>query len=113
MQGKSSGKLGAPKEMIDEVSIIGHHHHPEEKEALNFQILYEADWIVNRRRGTVEGAGEGSVDHRNDLKSRPGVRKALFGLIELKMHGHRQRTSSSDIIFLLTLRLNSSKYKLY
>jgi hypothetical protein len=27
--------------------MIGHHHHPREEETLNFQILYEADWLVN------------------------------------------------------------------
>ena len=27
--------------------IIGHHPHPGERETLNFQILYEADWLVN------------------------------------------------------------------
>ncbi len=41
-------KLAVQKEMVDEIcDIIGHHHHPREKETLNFQILYEADWIVN------------------------------------------------------------------
>jgi HD superfamily phosphodiesterase len=41
-------KLGVQKEMVDEIcDIIGHHHHPREKETLNFQVLYEADWIVN------------------------------------------------------------------
>lgn len=41
-------KLNVPKEAVDEVcDIIGHHHHPREKETLNFQILYEADWLVN------------------------------------------------------------------
>ena len=41
-------KLGVRKEMVEEIcDIIGHHHHPREKETLNFQILYEADWIVN------------------------------------------------------------------
>jgi hypothetical protein len=34
--------------MIDEIcDIIGHHHTPREEETLNFQILYEADWLVN------------------------------------------------------------------
>jgi hypothetical protein len=27
--------------------MIGHHHHPRKQETLNFQILYEADWLVN------------------------------------------------------------------
>ncbi len=41
-------RLGLRGEMIEEVcDIIGHHHHPREEETLNFQILYEADWLVN------------------------------------------------------------------
>jgi HD superfamily phosphodiesterase len=41
-------KLDVHKEMVDEIcDIIGHHHHPREEETLNFQILYEADWLVN------------------------------------------------------------------
>ncbi len=41
-------RLGVQKGMIDEIcDIIGHHHSPREEESLNFQILYEADWLVN------------------------------------------------------------------
>lgn len=41
-------RLDVRKEMIDEIcDIIGHHHSPREEETLNFQILYEADWLVN------------------------------------------------------------------
>ena len=41
-------KLGAREEIVDEVcDIIAHHHHPREKETLNFKILYDADFIVN------------------------------------------------------------------
>jgi HD superfamily phosphodiesterase len=41
-------RLGIRKEMIDEIcDIIGHHHSPREEETLNFQVLYEADWLVN------------------------------------------------------------------
>ena len=41
-------RLDVQKEMVDEVcDIIGHHHHPREEETLNFQIVYEADWLVN------------------------------------------------------------------
>ena len=45
-------KLGARQEIIDEVSdIIGHHHHPRDKETLNFRIFYDADLIVNLEEG--------------------------------------------------------------
>lgn len=41
-------KLGTRKEIVDEVcDIIAHHHHPRDKETLNFKILYDADVIVN------------------------------------------------------------------
>jgi hypothetical protein len=34
--------------MIEEIcDLIGHHHSPRDEETLNFQILYEADWLVN------------------------------------------------------------------
>ena len=41
-------KLNVEKEMTDEIcDIVGHHHSPRDEEILNFQILYEADWLVN------------------------------------------------------------------
>ncbi|MGE5238730.1 MAG: HD domain-containing protein [Chloroflexota bacterium] len=41
-------RLRAREELIEEVcDIIGHHHHPKEKETLNFKVLYDADLIVN------------------------------------------------------------------
>ncbi len=41
-------KLNVPRGIVAEIcDIIAHHHHPRSKETLNFQILYEADWLVN------------------------------------------------------------------
>lgn len=41
-------RAGLKDDMINEIcDIIGHHHHPREEETLNFQILFEADWLVN------------------------------------------------------------------
>lgn len=41
-------KLNVQKEIIEEAcDMIGHHHHPKDEETLNFQILHEADWLVN------------------------------------------------------------------
>jgi len=41
-------KLNVQKPIVDEIcDIISHHHHPREKESLHFQILYEADCLVN------------------------------------------------------------------
>ena len=55
-------RLGVQKEMIDEIcDIIGHHHNPREEETLNFQILYEADWLVNLEE-------EGNLKDRKELE---------------------------------------------
>ena len=41
-------KLGAKKELIDEVcDIVGHHHHPQPEETANFKAVYDADLIAN------------------------------------------------------------------
>lgn len=41
-------KLNVARPIIEEIcDIIAHHHHPRQKETLNFQIVYEADWLVN------------------------------------------------------------------
>jgi len=41
-------KLGANKELTDEVcDIVGHHHSPGEDESVNFKVLYDADLIAN------------------------------------------------------------------
>jgi len=55
-------RLGVQKEMINEIcDIIGHHHNPREEETLNFQILYEADWLVNLEE-------EGNLKDRKELE---------------------------------------------
>lgn len=60
-------KLNIQKEIYDEIcDIIGHHHHPREKETLHFQILYEADWLVHlEKEGFPQEAGksEEMMDH--------------------------------------------------
>lgn len=41
-------RLNVPKQAIDEIcDIVGHHHSPRGEETINFQILYEADGLVN------------------------------------------------------------------
>ena len=41
-------KLGAKDALISEVvDIVGHHHHPRDRETTNFKVLYDADLIVN------------------------------------------------------------------
>ena len=47
-------KLNVQEALIDEIcDIIGHHHHPRAEETLNFQILYEADGLVNLKENGV------------------------------------------------------------
>jgi HD superfamily phosphodiesterase len=56
-------KLSVQKEIIEEIcGIIAHHHSPKEEETLNFQILYEADWLVNIEE-------EGLLKDREKLQS--------------------------------------------
>jgi HD superfamily phosphodiesterase len=41
-------RMNIQKEIVDEIcDMIGHHHSPRGEETLNFQVLYEADWLVN------------------------------------------------------------------
>ena len=49
-------KLGATSALIEEVcEIIAHHHHPGVVQTKNFQILYEADYRVNREEASLKG----------------------------------------------------------
>ena len=42
------GRLNVQRGIVEEIcDMIGHHHHPREKETLHFQILFEADWLSN------------------------------------------------------------------
>ncbi len=41
-------RLGFPQSQMEEIcDIIAHHHSPGKVKTLNFQVLYEADWLVN------------------------------------------------------------------
>lgn len=41
-------KLSAKQELIDAVSdIVGHHHHPNPDDSIEFKVLYDADLIAN------------------------------------------------------------------
>ncbi len=56
-------RLGAKKELIDEVcDIIEHHHHPRDKESRNFMVLYDADLIANlEEEGKKRGIDEDKI----------------------------------------------------
>ncbi|MBW2741565.1 MAG: hypothetical protein JRE64_22595 [Deltaproteobacteria bacterium] len=48
-------ELGAKKELIDEVcDITGRHHHPGPDSSLNFNIVHDADLIVNLEKKQKE-----------------------------------------------------------
>ena len=56
-------RLGATDGLIDEVcDIIGHHHAPRKEETINFQVLYDADLIVN-----LEESQKGSPKSQEQL----------------------------------------------
>jgi HD superfamily phosphodiesterase len=41
-------RIGFGREEIDEIcTIIAHHHSPGKVNTLNFEVLYDADWLVN------------------------------------------------------------------
>jgi HD superfamily phosphodiesterase len=47
-------KLNVQRTIVNEVcDIIGHHHQPRKTETLNFQILYEAYWLVKMEENGV------------------------------------------------------------
>jgi putative nucleotidyltransferase with HDIG domain len=59
-------RLGARQELIDEVcDIIDHHHHPRDKETLNFKIVYDADLVVNFEE--QQKAGEIEKDRLSEI----------------------------------------------
>lgn len=67
-------RLSLRTEVIDEIcDIIGHHRNPREEETLNFQILYEAEWLANIEE-------EGLLKNREELKELiPKVFKTASG----------------------------------
>jgi len=75
-------KLGAQKELIEEVcDIIGHHHHPKQEETANFKALYDADLIAN-----IED------NHKNksiDAKKLEGIIKKSFLTDSGKQHARK------------------------
>ena len=72
-------KLGAREDLIEEVcDIVGHHHHPREKETTNFKAIYDAG-PDRQPGGKSEGKGfiPGTIglDHRPIFfdRQRPGT----------------------------------------
>lgn len=73
-------RLGARAELADEVcEIIGHHHHPQAEESINFKVLYDADQIANLEEKQKENGIDGERLSRIIAKSfltRSGRQKA-------------------------------------
>ena len=64
---------GLPQDMIDRiVYLVDHHHTFKNIDGLDYQILLEADFLVN--------AGEQDKYHRNIEKFRSGIFKTKTGL---------------------------------
>jgi putative nucleotidyltransferase with HDIG domain len=70
-------KLNVPKKAADEIyDIISHHHHPRPKETLNFQIVYEADLMVNFEEGYVGNGKTFAEIVDREFKTQTGKRFA-------------------------------------
>ncbi|OGP91635.1 MAG: hypothetical protein A2156_15300 [Deltaproteobacteria bacterium RBG_16_48_10] len=71
-------RLGIKKEDLEKIcDIIGHHHHPREEEALNFQIHYEADWLANmEENGFSRGQEEAQAVMEKYLRTETGCQLA-------------------------------------
>jgi hypothetical protein len=58
-------RLGARAELIDAVcDIVGHHHHPQATDDVNFKVVYDADTIANLEAQMKEK----TIDSRQLLK---------------------------------------------
>jgi len=56
-------ELDYTEDFIREVcDIIGHHHHPGKDETINFQVLFDADQLVNAEETRLPGNGNGCAD---------------------------------------------------
>jgi hypothetical protein len=74
-------RLGADKGMIDEVcNLIFHHHSPGQVQTLNFQILWEADSLVNLEEAAEKELGQIKHLIEANFKTSTGKRlaKSLF-----------------------------------
>ncbi|MGQ9777754.1 MAG: HD domain-containing protein [Thermodesulfobacteriota bacterium] len=77
-------KLNVQRGIIEEIcDIISHHHHPRPKETLNFQILYEADLLVNFEEGSFKNKDLFSEMIDNHFKTQTG--KGLAKELLIKM----------------------------
>jgi len=62
--------LNVQRNIVEEIcDIIGHHHHPRKQETLHFQILFEADWLVNLEE---DGLSKDPINYKKSLRKTLG-----------------------------------------
>jgi putative nucleotidyltransferase with HDIG domain len=93
-------KLGAKKELIDEVSdIVGHHHHPRPLETANFKALYDADLITNLE--------ESQKDHPLEKMEK----KKIAAIIDHEFLTQSGRELAKNVLLKAEVKNNESKTK--
>jgi len=76
-------RLGVDKKTIDEVcDLIAHHHSPRHFETLNFQILWEADTLVNLEEATDRERSQIKKMVEGTFKTSTGKRLAKALLLD-------------------------------
>lgn len=86
--------LRVPEEIIEEVcGIIGHHHTPGVLHTQNFQLLYDADWLVNFPKAY-------------DINANPASIRAAIDSVFLTQQG---KTAASKLFIGANLEGSSSK----
>jgi predicted metal-dependent HD superfamily phosphohydrolase len=74
-------KIGIPEDMIARVCyLIGHHHDYAHIDGIDYQILIEADFLVNMQE--TDGTGKGCLRRKQYFKTSAGKRMCaeLFGV---------------------------------
>ena len=83
-------KVGFPKELVERVcSLVGHHHTYTNIDGLDYQILVEADFLVNFYEGNMDRERI-QVIRRNVFRTATGIR------ILNKMYGFKEKEPLSE-----------------
>lgn len=69
-------KLNVPLKVVNGICEIISHHHPREKESINFQIVYESDLLINFEEGSFEGPAKFNEIIEKEFKTQTGKRLA-------------------------------------
>jgi len=87
---KILSRIGFKKSLIERVSyLVGHHHHYENIDGLDYQVLVEADFLVNMHEGAYEKDAIHQVN-QNIFKTKTGKQllKEIFLDEELEGYKH-------------------------